>query len=89
MFALIRTCDFDFEDSRSGLPRDFPPSFSRELKRIDAIRDYMTAQAQIFTGHGVGDTIAGFVPRAIHSAPVSQCLFNRICPQVNGTYLAC
>jgi hypothetical protein len=88
MCSLIRTCDFDFENSDSGLKRDFPPSFSRELKRIDAIGDYRKAQAQIFIGHGVGGTIAGVVHRVGHGARVSQCLFDRICPQVNGTYLA-
>lgn len=69
MYSLIRACDFDFENFDSGLPRDFPPSFSRELKRIDAIGDYITAQAEIFTGNGVGSTIAGRVHRADgHSA---------------------
>lgn len=61
MFVGVRALDLDFDDADLRGVRNFDPSISSYLKRIDRIRNHRPTDSEVISGDCVGDT----VPRII------------------------
>ena len=83
----VRTRDLDFKSPRLRALRDSNPSITREMERIDRVRNHGTANTKVILRNGVANTIPHIVERMRHHLGGADRLLDRVDAQVYCTEL--